>query len=589
MTRALSSARVRWHSAVEATEELLRKVYRVDVRKALDPTNAHDFLVIQRRLGEALHDVTKAQEAEALSTALSTLDVDWARMNDAQRDKVVESARAAIANVPRAKSEVLEQRIAASGKQVIESTKRSTSHRFGLGIDSTFDKTDEAIAKHAAQAQTHYITDSYRRRADQFADKAHDIVARGAAQGLDRYEIGKDLHDAFGASLGRSESYFQMVAGVHVNRSRAYASLSSYASAEISHFRFEAVLDQVTTLQCRMMHGRMFSVQTALGKYSEAAGSADPEDVKFIQPWMQVGKDDAGEQYLYTKGKDGNRTRIADVKENAMGRADAVGKFNLHHGTGDLEAMGVTVPPLHGNCRSTIIPAGVDGGEETSAPPRPPAPAAETPEPPKPKEPTPAQEPAYAQPVKGVHIAALSSAVGAETSSAVLGVLDQHSLLPFLEKHPLTEVSISGSSLRGNENGLYRALMGREGEASTAPRIFVRGPLPAARYGQEFTAGQNFSMTESAKTEKEAMQRVLLHEYAHHVQFSVTDSKLNDLIHKTYISAKTKPITRYAATDPGEYFAETFTAYFTMSAELKAYDPAGFKLVKAVLKQRGIT
>ena len=352
---SLSNAARLWFGGVEAAEDLLRKVYRIDVTKALDPTNQHDFLVIVKRLGDALAGVTKDAEAAAIKQAINTLDVDWPKMSTAQVDSVVNAARKAIANVPKGVAPTIAQRVAAAGKQVITATKKSTSTKYDLGIDSSFDKTDEAIATHAGKSQAHYVTNSYGVRADQFAKKAREIVVAGAEQGLDRYDIGKDMHDAFGAVLGRSPAYFQMVAGVHVNRSRSYASLASYAAAEIHGFVFHAIMDAVTSLQCRMMHGRSFSVASALSKYQEVA-AGDPEDVKYITPWMQVGKDDEGAEYIYTKGKDGSRTRIADVHESAMGKEDEAGKFGDLHTADALEKMGVTVPPLHGNCRSTMVP-----------------------------------------------------------------------------------------------------------------------------------------------------------------------------------------------------------------------------------------
>ncbi len=157
-------------------------------------------------------------------------------------------------------------------------------------------------------------------------------------------------------NANRSRAYYNMVSSVYAGRARQYASLRSYDDAALSIYTFEAVLDAVTTLQCRFMHGRTFSVKADLKRYKAVAASSNPEDVRFIQPWVQVGKNKAGDQVLYTKQVDGSRDELATVDEDATGEDDEVGAFSTKLSDAQLQAKGCTCPPLHGNCRSTIVP-----------------------------------------------------------------------------------------------------------------------------------------------------------------------------------------------------------------------------------------
>jgi hypothetical protein len=43
------------------------------------------------------------------------------------------------------------------------------------------------------------------------------------------------------------------------------------------------------------------------------------------------------------------------VDEPAVGLRDEVGRYSRALSPAQLEAAGVTVPPLHGRCRSTIV------------------------------------------------------------------------------------------------------------------------------------------------------------------------------------------------------------------------------------------
>ena len=73
-----------------------------------------------------------------------------------------------------------------------------------------------------------------------------------------------------------------------------------------------------------------------------------------MQPFVQVGADREGNQVLFYERGD-RRRAVAQVDEPAVGERDAVGRYSRALSPVQLEAAGVTVPPLHGRCRSTIV------------------------------------------------------------------------------------------------------------------------------------------------------------------------------------------------------------------------------------------
>ena len=76
-----------------------------------------------------------------------------------------------------------------------------------------------------------------------------------------------------------------------------------------------------------------------------------------MQPWVQVGADHEGHQVLFYK-RDGRRRVVAQVDEASVGQSDKVGRYSRALSPDQLEAAGVSMPPLHGRCRSTVL---VDG------------------------------------------------------------------------------------------------------------------------------------------------------------------------------------------------------------------------------------
>lgn len=344
-------------AGAEAAEELLAEVFRVDVSKALNPLDPGDFLRIVFRLQKALMGLTGPAEAAAMAAALDHLDVDYSTMNAAKTEAVMRAANKALAATPAKILPALNAVFTKTFTDIASGTMAKSKETFSLDITSALSLEDKRVAKQAAKAQAHYVRDEYGKRADVASKKAREIVANGLKNGLGRVEIGGELEAAMvSLNANRSRAYYNMVSSVYAGRSRQYASLRSYDEAGIDIYTFEAVLDEVTSAQCRFMHGRTFKVKADLGRYKAVAAAKDPEQVRFIQPWVNVGKDANGDEVLYLKKPDGTREELATITDDARGELDETGTFATKHTDASLQKLGCTCPPLHGNCRSTIVP-----------------------------------------------------------------------------------------------------------------------------------------------------------------------------------------------------------------------------------------
>lgn len=343
-----------WHGQ-RAAEALVKAVYGVDVRKALDPLHPHDFLVIQKRLADSLKGLSAAAHKDAITHALNTLDVDWSRMSEAQKDRVFKEANVALAAAQRMLIPSVVRQLDLFGKQMVTATKGAAAKKFSLDLQSAFTVKDQKVMQHAASSQALFVRNAQGQRLTGWSQKVRDVVSSGLDRGLGRKDIAAEVKDAVGSYVKRDDSYWNVIANVFANRARVYASLSAYEESEIDNYRFEAVLDEVTTMQCRFLDGRIFPVKVALQKYADVA-AGDPEDVKYVQPWLSSGKDDDGNEVLFYKDKAGGKVVVADVLENAEGLKDQKGKFKPRLSDAQLAGQGVCVPPLHANCRSSIVP-----------------------------------------------------------------------------------------------------------------------------------------------------------------------------------------------------------------------------------------
>jgi hypothetical protein len=339
-------------AAEDAVEILLRR----SVRKALDPLKPRDFEVIMDRLARKVRGTAGVDEARAMAAALDVLDVRWASMSDAAVDAVVKAANAAlrrgVEKIPARIEAVLE----VEGPGLAASTRASAKRTFGLDITGDLQMRDKVAERFARTFTGNYVRDEMGRRVDAVSEKARGVVARGMAKGLGSDQIGRTLRSELGTTVARGDGYWRVVAGSYASHARTFSELGAFEDAGIESWRFEAVLDEATTQVCRYYHGRTFSTESATAQVDRMMELEDPEDIRRVSPWVREGRNDEGEEFLYVKRGD-KRVRIATVERSSVGSKDDVGEFSRGKSSDALVKLGAVFPPLHGLCRSMIVPA----------------------------------------------------------------------------------------------------------------------------------------------------------------------------------------------------------------------------------------
>lgn len=339
-------------AAEDAVEILLQR----SVRKSLDPLKPRDYVVIMDRLARRVRGTAGVDEARAMAAALDVLDVRWASMSDERVDAVVKAAndvlRRGVQNIP-AK---VEAALAVEGPGLAAATRSSAKRTFGLEITSDLQARDKRAEKFARSFTSNYVRDEMGRRVDAVSEKARAVVARGMARGLGSDQIGGSLRSALGDTVARSDAYWRVVAGSFTSHARTFSELGAFEDAGIESWAFEAVLDEATTEVCRFYHGRVFSTESATAHVDRMMELDDPEDIRNVSPWVKHGRNDEGEEFLYVKRGD-KRVRIATIERSGFGTADDLGEFSRGKSTDALVKLGAVFPPLHGLCRSMIVPA----------------------------------------------------------------------------------------------------------------------------------------------------------------------------------------------------------------------------------------
>lgn len=357
-----------YSGAVDAADDILKKIYRVDVRKALDPLDHGDFEKICKHLADSFWKESFPLESSAYKKAIESLDVDWSGISADARHKVLDKAKSYL--VPdKVIPPKLDQTIEMNAKDIYVKSKSKTILKYDLKIPSSFNQRDDKAIDFIVKSQGHYIRNAAGDRAEGWAGVARGLVQEGLENGHGSAQIAEKLASVIGVdpSMKKSEGYWNMIAMVFANRARTTSQLLSYHEAGIQVYSWESVMDEATSVQCRFMHGRKFPVHLAVASIQAVEDAGDPESIEEITPFVQFGKD-GGDKAIYYGGRGKSpRTTIAYVEHNAVGQKDNPGKFSGHMGTGDLAAAGITCPPIHGRCRSTIIPDFAADGSITPA------------------------------------------------------------------------------------------------------------------------------------------------------------------------------------------------------------------------------
>ncbi len=347
-----------YEAGAEAAEEIAKSL-GVPLTKAgprILSTNGYEQAV--RALVRALAGSVRTADRAAVLDAAKKLDRDWPNLTAAERSAVVASASKSILGVPELVIGKVVKSLTVHMTEVVQIAKRDTGRTFRLKVLPTFTARDERIIDAAAKSQGNYITDRYRNRAEQFSQKAREIVSKGLGDGLGRKEIGALLRENLtDPSLRTTESYWETIASIHTTRARSWGQLSGFDEAGIDYFEWESVLDEVTSDQCRWLHGKRFEVAKAIGTFDAVEAAGESKAIEKLQPWIRLGRTGDGGAALFVDRGGDSRKMLAQVDASGVGTSDKIGSYSKDVGEALLQKLGVGVPPAHPRCRSTILPA----------------------------------------------------------------------------------------------------------------------------------------------------------------------------------------------------------------------------------------
>ncbi len=339
-------------------KEIVHHHARVDLSKALDPLKDTDYVLMVMTLANAIHRGTAPISKAIVAAAVADLDVDWDTLTPTAALAATRAVNEAMRGIPGKVLPVVEAKMAIHVPGMLRRSRRRFATKFRRKISLAFDKTDKKTVE-AINDIGLFARDEFGRRMDFLQTEMESIVRGGLSIGLRNEDISKQLRDkAQDVGVKQSKHYWRTVANNAMNRARTFGLLTGMDRAGIENYLWSSVMDENTTSVCRLLDGKRFSVQSGLDQYTQLRSSitSDPEAMTTIMPFVRSRTDSQGRQELFVTHEDGTTTRIATVTVDTRGQKDKRGSFSNVATLPTMNSLGLTMPPIHHLCRSTILP-----------------------------------------------------------------------------------------------------------------------------------------------------------------------------------------------------------------------------------------
>lgn len=332
------------------------QLVRVEKARKLDPLKPGDFDKIVAALGSLMTKKAGAVEKAAMADFMdSVIDFDWVDATDASMLKASKALNSAMRKATPKTWAAIEGNLEVSVLTTGQATAASVKTTYELEIASRLAQKDVAALRRAAAAQAHFVRDHYGDMARAGSATMRRVVEDGLDKGLGRNAIGRNIQRTLGQQMPNwTSAYFNTVSSAVTGRSRSFSELTSYKSAGIAEWMFEAVLDRVTTDTCRLLHSRVFGVSAGLDAFAATDALDDPRDVKYTQPWTRekgFPKDhpDHGKKGIFINSREGWK-QVAVIEKSAFGQNDKTGTYSKVMSPKQMADANINQPPLHGRC-----------------------------------------------------------------------------------------------------------------------------------------------------------------------------------------------------------------------------------------------
>jgi hypothetical protein len=336
-------------ACIKAVDDLMFDVMGiVNISKAskskrkLDPMKERDFLALEYLLTDEVTGSISKPRATAIK-ALTKLGSDYSQvkgLSDTQLNRMNGLIGGIVTTYGIKVAEIAEPIINDHMQETMALTRKSIAK----GIDKdlfgnvpAFSVKDEKAIEGLSKINRIFIRKEYDENQSNAvrAFMAENLETVGGSASQVAADLSTNLTDYFTKA---DKNYLNIVATNMLNTSRSYSALSTYDDVDIEEYEILGINDRRQSQICKNLSGKTFSVKKSLEIFDEIASAKTYDDLTSAKPFLSDEVKDGrptGRMFIVVAGK--NKYFDGDV-EGAL-----------------LQKYGVSFPPFHHRCRSTIV------------------------------------------------------------------------------------------------------------------------------------------------------------------------------------------------------------------------------------------
>ncbi len=319
------------------------------------PSDELDAKKVSRWLSGSLRHHAREAGQKAVNRFLDNLDLDYKKMSGRQLDKALNRAAKHLQiMVGDQFTKRWSAQITVAVKDAMRKTKTAMKNGFLPSVQTALRKPEHRAADGIGTMHGFFVRDRFGKVNSAMTLQAKRIVNEGLRAGLGNAEIARSLRTGIKNLYEmRSAQYAEVVSNVAVQRARSGAQLFAYVDAGVEIIQVEAVLDERTTEQCRLMDGQILSVRDCKEVMARGMRVKNPEDIARVNPFMDVRRDKSdNRRYIKTR----NGERVGEIIRGGRGTKNNRGTMKQMMGGKGFKAAGIGMPPYHFRCRTYTVP-----------------------------------------------------------------------------------------------------------------------------------------------------------------------------------------------------------------------------------------
>lgn len=328
----------------------LRAIGQVWTAKA-DPLSVEAFDAWESELSASLLLLAEGEAASMMAASvpyfafdfMDATDADWLRMQTGLRGVLAHPSEGMI----RAQQITMRNQLPLVIRDVGRAMAKTPAIRGTLG--ASLNLPGRELAQGLTRFHSFWVRNQYGNVSNHLSVQAQRIVERGIRDGLGREGIAERLGNKMRGGL-EMPGYWKTVSSNAIAQSRSYSTGASMRAAGIAQYRYVGVGDDRQTEVCNFVDGKIMSNGDAMGRLDRMLSAPTPEEVMDTSPMARQNEDS-----VYYKYTDGSRRTLFDVITPHGGSGGSPGVYANALSNEDLAAAGLGYPPLHHQCRTTVV------------------------------------------------------------------------------------------------------------------------------------------------------------------------------------------------------------------------------------------